>query len=247
MDDPSGASLGLTAYDPSVSDLGARLHELDARPLPSAERFDAGQALVGEVVVLPSAFNPPTVAHQHLLERAAVLAGATQPAALLTTRNVDKGLHGASLEERVEMLLALHSNWPGLAVLASNKARIIDQAEALRAAFGERLSLRFVVGFDTLERLFAPRYYTDMEGELAPFFERSRVLAANRADVTAGAVEKWIRENAGPFASQIDVLEIDEQPAALSSSQARESAQEALRQMVPGPVLTYIEEHGLYS
>lgn len=246
MDDPPGASLRVTAYDPDVSDLGARLQELDERPLPSAVRFDAGENLAGDVVVLPSAFNPPTVAHQHLLERAMILAGATQPAALLTTRNVDKGVHGASLEERIEMLLALRGNWPGLAVLASNKARIIDQAESLRAAFGERLSVKFVVGFDTLERLFAPRYYTDMEAELAPFFEHSRVLAANRADVSARAVEKWIRENAGPFARRIDVLEIEEQPAAISSSQARVSAQEALQQIVPAPVMTYIQEHGLY-
>ena len=60
------------------------------------------------------------------------------------------------------------------------------------------------------------------------------------ADICASCIE--ISEG-----RSIDVLEIDEQPAALSSSQARESAQEALRQMVPGPVLTYIEEHGLYS
>ena len=104
-----------------------------------------------------------------------------------------------------------------------------------------------VVGFDTLERLFAPRYYEDMERELAPFFERHRVLAANRATVGARDVEAWLDANAGAFRERIAVLEIDEVPASLSSTQVREALQ-GNRQafdVAPG-VRRYIEEHGLY-
>ncbi|MGE3077193.1 MAG: hypothetical protein AB7N24_19505 [Dehalococcoidia bacterium] len=229
-----------------TDDLGTRLSRVDEVPEPAAARFDLGRALSDELVVLPSAFNPPTLAHQHLLERALELAADASPVAMLTTRNVDKGLHGASLEQRVEMLLALQAAWPELAVLVSNQARIIDQAEALRRTFGDALRLRFVVGFDTLERLFARRYYSDMEAELTPFFERSRVLAANRADVGSDAVREWIERNAGPFSRAIDVMEIDEEPASMSSTAARERVPAGDGEMLPAGVQRYIERHGLY-
>lgn len=227
-------------------EVAARLLRLDAEPLPAAVRFDQGPAIGATAAVLPSAFNPPTHAHQHLLERAVARFGIVSAIALLTTRNVDKGVNGASLSDRVGMLLALRAEMPALAVMASNQARIIDQAVALNSAF-PATEFDFVVGFDTLERLFAPRYYEDMERELAPFFERHRVLAANRAAVGARDVEAWLDANAGAFRERIAVLEIDEVPASLSSTQVREALQ-GNRQafdVAPG-VRRYIEEHALY-
>jgi nicotinamide-nucleotide adenylyltransferase len=244
------------------SDTGDRLSALDGTETPSAVRFDDGPSFAGGLVVLPSAFNPPTLAHQHLLERALTPGPSfdvtgegglghgeenrRRPVALLTTRNVDKGVHGATLEQRVEMLLALGQEWPLLAVVASNQARIIDQAESLRAAFGKDLDLTFVVGFDTLERLFAERYYSDMEAELAPFFGHSRVLAANRADIGPRQVSTWIERHAGPFANWIDVIEIDEGPASMSSTKAREAVAEGAGDMLPASVERYIRKHALY-
>jgi nicotinamide-nucleotide adenylyltransferase len=225
------------------------LQALDKQPAATARQFDDGPRIAGPLVVLPSAFNPPTLAHQHLLERAAEFAGA-RPVALLTTRNVDKAIHGASLAQRIEMLLALRRELPELAVLACNQARIMDQAPALRKSFEQgvaELDLRFVVGFDTLERLFASRYYTDMEAELTPFFERCRVIAANRAGMSAGDVVTWVAENAGSFAARIDILEINPYAASLSSSDVRESVQSGGEaETVPGVVQKYIEAQGLY-
>ncbi len=227
--------------------LARRLAELDALPHPAVVRFDGGAAFEGAVPVLPSAFNPPTLAHQHLLERALAFTGASQAIALLTTRNVDKALHGASLAHRIGMLLAVRQDWRPLAVVASNQARIVDQARALALAFPGR-EFDFVVGFDTLERLFAPRYYTDMTAELAPFFAKHRVLAANRGSVQAEHVGEWIAANSGPFLERVTVLEIDEFPASLSSTQVRQ----ALAQddgdgvhIAPG-VRRYISRHRLY-
>lgn len=234
-------------YHPHVNDeLAARLRRLDAEPDPAAIRFDNGPPIGATAAVLPSAFNPPTHAHQHLLERAVARFGIVSAIALLTTRNVDKGVNGASLSDRVGMLLALRAEMPALAVMASNQARIIDQAVALNSAF-PATEFDFVVGFDTLERLFAPRYYEDMERELAPFFGRHRVLAANRAAVGARDVEAWLDANAGQFRDRIAVLEIDEVPASLSSTQIRQALQ-GNRQafdVAPG-VRRYIEEHALY-
>lgn len=227
-------------------EIAERLRRLDAAVLPSAARFDGGGPLGKSAAVLPSAFNPPTVAHQHLLERAVSAFGLESAVALLTTRNVDKDLHGASLADRVGMLMAMEEDSMEFAVVASNQARIIDQAVALRSLF-PAVEMDFVVGFDTLERLFAARYYADMEAELAPFFERHRVLAANRGAVEARHVEEWLSANAGPFEERILVLEIDELPASLSSSQVRKAlADNGDSLHVSTSVRRYIKERGLY-
>jgi nicotinamide-nucleotide adenylyltransferase len=240
------------SYDRAMLDVIARaLEELDRELEPAARRFDSGPPLAKRAIVLPSAFNPPTLAHQHLLQAAALFEGDGRAPhrdaiALLTTRNVDKGVHGASLADRIGMLLALLEEAPGIAVVASNQARIIDQAEALTRSLGLE-ELTFVVGIDTLERLFAPRYYTDMERELAPFFERHTVLAANRGGVSARDVERWISDNAGPFAGRVSALEIDAFPASMSSSQVREALADGddHHALSPG-VRGYILEHRLY-
>lgn len=224
-----------------------RLERLDGSVEPEAERFDKDETISGRVVVLPSAFNPPTLGHQHLLERALQAHGAGQAVALLTTRNVDKGVAGASLADRVGMLLAVRAEWDDLAVVASNQGRFVDQATALTRAY-PAAEFDFIVGFDTLERLFAPRYYDDMWMELEPFFERHRVLAANRGSVLAGQVGEWLDANTGRFRRRLSVLEIDEFPASLSSTQVRAALSEggADTQLTAG-VRRYIEERGLYA
>jgi nicotinic acid mononucleotide adenylyltransferase len=221
------------------------LQELHGQPRPAIARFDPGPEMRGRVVVLPAAFNPPTRAHVHLLDAAQDRARTEHALALLTTRNVDKGIYGAPLADRVAMLLAARAEAP-FAVAASNQARILDQAVALRESF-PGATFDFVVGFDTLERLFAPRYYDDMERELASFFAHHRVWAANRGDVQPADVAAWIRSHSGRFCDSIEVLEIDDHPASLSSTSAREAAWTAeAERVVPAPVRRYISEHGLY-
>jgi len=229
-----------------TGDISLRLERLDAVAHPAAERFDSTSAFVGRIAVLPSAYNPPTLAHVELLRAAVSSDHCDAAAALLTTRNVDKGLHGAQLPDRVGMLLALHAEWPALAVAVSNQARIIDQAAALTAAF-PAANFDFVVGFDTLERIFAARYYTDMELELKPFFEQHRVFAANRGAVGTEDVSAWIEQNAGRFAHAIRVLPLDAFPASLSSTQVRDGVAGGVPDVAVTPaVRRYIEERGLY-
>ncbi|MBE0609163.1 MAG: hypothetical protein IH609_07280 [Dehalococcoidia bacterium] len=226
--------------------LGNLLSELDATPTPAVARFDSGGPFRGRLAFLPSAYNPPTLAHVHLLETALEVDGVEHVAAMLTTRNVAKDVFGASLHDRVAMLLELHDERPELAVLAANAARIIDQASALSAAFGD-VGVDAIVGFDTLERLFDPRYYADMERELAPFFERHRVIAANRGNHRVTEVEAWVHANAGLFAGRILVREIHAYPASLSSTLVRESVAVGLDELpVSFGVRRYIEQHRLY-
>ncbi len=167
-------------------------------------------------------------------------------AAMLTTRNVAKGVFGASLGDRVAMLLEVHRRWPELAVTAANVARIMDQAEALRRQAGTE-GVDAIVGFDTLERLFDPKYYDHMERELTPFFERNRVIAANRGRETAERVAEWVRQHSGPFEGRILVREIEPEVAEVSSTDARTQAAVNPDEMPVAPgVKEYIQRRGLY-
>jgi nicotinamide-nucleotide adenylyltransferase len=226
-------------------EVAARLQRLDAEHQPSVERFDRGKPIDGRVAVLPSAFNPPTLAHLHLLETAAAVERGGRAAALLSTRNVAKGVFGASLADRVGMLLAMHGVHEELGVLATNAARLVEQARALRTAFASA-DFDFVVGHDTLVRLFDPVYYADMDSDLREFFEHHRVIATNRGDVSTDEVRRFADERTR-FASRIVVCEIHEERAVISSSEARATIEAGGHPVqVPPAVATYIAEHGLY-
>lgn len=233
---------------PDTEDTAGLLAELHGGEAPRAVRLDEPLPLAGRVAVLPSAFNPPTSAHVALLDVALTTDGVTAAAALLSTRNVDKGLHGASFAQRIEMLLAVKSTRAALAVLATNAARIADQASALREA-SPAAGFDFVVGFDTLVRLFEPRYYDDMEAQLETFFTHHRVLATNRGEAGFEFLCSYIEKDVpSEYRSRILVRQLDEHPASLSSTLARDEAARTGRPVtVPPEVADYIERHRLYT
>ncbi len=182
-----------------------------------------------------------------MLEAARLLPAVESAAALLTTRNVDKGLTGAPFADRIGMLLAVNEDAPWLSVVATNQARIIDQ-EATLAAHFPGIAFDFVVGYDTLVRLFDSRYYTAAtHDELAPFFERARVIALNRGEADIETLQSFIDDQAAPFAGRIVVAELDAHPASLSSTLARDAIRGGQpTAIVPPAVATYIETHHLY-
>ncbi|MCA9830841.1 MAG: hypothetical protein KC495_10260 [Dehalococcoidia bacterium] len=224
----------------------AALHELDAAHAPAVARFDDGPPPADGFVVLPSAFNPPTRAHLGLLAVGSEATG-LQPAAMLTTRNVAKGIHGASLPHRVGMLLAGHKAAPLIAVLVANVARFVDQAAALRETFtGSQID--FVAGYDTLVRIFDPGYYSNMDAELRTFFAAHRLVATNRAEASMEEVDRLVTSaSVRPFASRIIVRELAPDMAAMSSTGARQAAPaDAHDQHVPPAVADYIRVNRLY-
>ncbi len=214
----------------------------------TATRFDGGAPLGGRVAVLPSAFNPPTLAHVGLLQLGLEVQGVGRAAAMLTTNNVDKGLFGAPLAHRMGMLLAIHEEHDAIAVLGSNAARLMDQGLALDAAF-PGVGFDFIVGFDTLVRLFDPKYYDNMNVALDQFFSRHRVIATNRAQATINAVRDYVREAViQPYAGRIIVRELDHRWASLSSTSVRDAPGDSGESEALTPaVRNYIARHALYA
>ncbi|GAB4322455.1 MAG: hypothetical protein Kow0010_03250 [Dehalococcoidia bacterium] len=227
--------------------IAAAVEAIDGDPAPAVVRFDDGPPLAGRVAALPSAFNPPTVAHVRLLEIATQVEGVTGLAALLTTRNVAKGVFGASLAQRVEMLLAIQRRRPEIAVLCTNQARILDQALALADAL-PAASFDFIVGYDTLVRFFDPAYYRDMAAETAAYFERSRLIATNRGEATIADVRAFVeRPEVRPFRGRIVLREIEDEPASASSTAVRTTLENGGHPVaVPDEVRDYILRHRLY-
>lgn len=228
-------------------DIAAAVEAIDGDPAPAVVRFDSGPPLAGRVAVLPSAFNPPTVAHVRLLEIASHVEGVMGRAALLTTRNVAKGVFGATLAQRIEMLLAIHEGHTDIAVLCTNQARILDQACALADAI-PAATFDFVVGYDTLARFFDPAYYRDMAAETAAYFERFRLIATNRGEAGIDDVRAFLnRPEVRPFRDRIVVREIEDEPASASSTAVRTTLENGGHPVaVPGEVREYIFRHGLY-
>src|SRR6185369_15207251 len=84
-------------------------------------------------------------------------------------------------------------------------------------------SLYFILGFDTLIRLFSPRYYFDISSSLSFLFSNSYIIYAER-DINDKAVEeefwrgnRWVKE----YADKIYKVEVDDDVKNVSSTEVR--------------------------
>ena len=206
----------------------------------------AGQSLS----VMSASFNPPTEAHLRMAEMAARTFALDEILLLLARTNVDKGLYGAPLDARMLMLDALVRDRPTYSAAVVNRARFVDKLEALRPLYPAGVDIRFVVGYDTLVRLFDPKYYEDMNADLERMFASCRVVAVNRADHDLDAVRRFLRRpECQAFADRVDAMELDPRHAAMSSSGVRERlrAGGAVDGLIPPEVERVIRRMGLYG
>jgi len=227
------------------------LEGLDPDEAPRVELL--GGAALGaprSLGVLDSSFDPPTLAHCRLLDLA-YEAGSFDARLLLAARtNVDKSVSTDPLIDRVRMMGLLASEMPNAAVGITAHALFVDKARALRQLFGETCEITFVLGYDTLVRLFEPKYYEDMDEALRELLGMAKVVFANRAGSGHAEIERFLASPAvAPYADRLQSVELEERFAAMSSTEARRQIGQGLasaRDSVPGPVIEFIEERGLY-
>lgn len=243
-------------------------------PLPS----NATSAAVVRLSCLDSSFNPPTLAHEKLMQH-----GNTFDARLLilSVTNVDKTLKAsdASYEQRLEMMvdLAKSATDANVAVALMDEPTFVGKSRKLKAFLRERgiqeLKLSFLMGFDTLVRLFAPRYYSDAAGQegngvknamyraLHGFFaeDDSSVICASRDKSSYPASntdsEGLVEEQVGEFLSEykleadkVQWIDIGQSISEISSSSVRDAVCEGREwnTLVPECIKRYIENSGLY-
>lgn len=188
-----------------------------ARRAPGGIREGAGRLLC-----LSASFNPLTTAHVWLIQEASRIFPPDEVLLLLARANVDKPVEGFSLEGRLGLLARFTEPRPAFSVAAVSHGRFVDKAEAIRPHYPAGTRLAFLVGFDTLARLFDPKYYADPAASLRALFGGSEFIAANRAPHPPEAVTAFLtRPEVAPYAGRIRVIQLPGDIAAISATQVR--------------------------
>jgi nicotinamide-nucleotide adenylyltransferase len=235
------------------------------------------------VGILDSSFNPPTIAHRAMLRstRPSIfnMENFTDHAddpdqydarlLLLSVRNVDKTLkpQDADYSQRVEMMTILSNCDPEVsettAVGLLDAPTFVAKALILRSAlldmlptgFNAQIRMSWIIGLDTLERLFASRYYTSeaaMVVSLHEFFDpgqgNNEVICAWRGDAST---LDCIPQVANEFVSsgRIRFLSLNDTMRTVSSSEIRNrrgAADDSWVDLAPAEVAEYIRQHQLY-
>ncbi|KAF9303139.1 hypothetical protein BGZ74_004271 [Mortierella antarctica] len=172
------------------------------------------------IAVLDSSFNPPTLAHYHLL-KAASKVGCDAVLLLLATNNVDKGQTGAGAVERLEMMEAMALNsiqsekedsaLRHMAVGLTIHARFMDKAQPILDTYPPNtVQLSWIMGHDTMTRLFDPKYYKDVHTDMAPFFEQCDVICSSRPGY--GSREEMMRfVQASGHGDKVTLVDIEDE------------------------------------
>jgi len=174
------------------------------------------------LLVLDASYNPPTRAHLKMIELSRSVRPPKEVALMLSRANVDKGVFGAPLEHRLEMLTRCAAGEADVSVVGCSHARFVDKALALRGLYPPGTEVSFIIGYDTLCRLFDDKYYGDIASELDMLFTLCRFVVANRGAVTPGQMRELVRGSAGrKHSHRLDYIRLVEPYASMSSSEVR--------------------------
>ena len=123
------------------------------------------------VGVLPSAFNPPTVAHLALADAAQQAAGLDLVVFALPSDLPHKSFEGASHAQRIEMLQAAVAGQPARGVVLTEGGLFVEIARELKALHPHGSEVCVICGKDAAERIAAWDYGAGpcFEDQLAEF------------------------------------------------------------------------------
>ena len=200
--------------------------------------------------IFSGSFNPLTVAHIKMIEAAQSKYDLDEILLILARANVDKGVFGLSLADRLLMLKAYTANRENFSVAACSHGKFIEKIEALKPAYPSGTHFSFVVGYDTFVRLFDSKYYTDLHAALEALFDQCRFIVANRQDYDAAAVRQ-VMEAADyrRYASGIDLIELPDFYAEISSTDIRSQIQagKSVDHLVPREVQGFLKAVQAYQ
>lgn len=237
--------------------------------------------------VLDSSFNPPTLAHLRIAASALTEDTGTPPKRLLlllATQNADKPSKPASFEDRLVMMtlfaqdlrshlqasqnISVDHEVPPVDIGVTKKPYFHDKAAAITASYTypgttEQVHL---TGFDTLIRIFNPKYYPPDHtlASLEPFLSQHRLRVTYRTDDEWGGREEQEsylhkiasgeREKEGgkrEWAERIELVEGKKDgEEVVSSTKARKATKNdptGLKALVTPSVMEFITSEGLYT
>lgn len=221
-----------------------------------------GQARVAgakRLLVLDSSFNPPHMGHYTLVKKA--LDHYKQDLhvlLLLSVNNADKPPKPATFDKRLEMMCLMagmlqEENIPtsvGITVFG----KFMDKSAAIQKDFCAEAAVVYLVGFDTVVRIFDPKYYKPQlpSEALREFMSQTELFCLTRdtgAGVQAqlaycGDIAKGVYEPDIPrqWAGKVHVVPNDDRFSSVSSSEIRERIHDPsfdLTSVLPSPIINY--------
>jgi nicotinic acid mononucleotide adenylyltransferase len=174
--------------------------------------------------VLPGSFNPLTRGHEALVI-AAQREGVDAVLLVLPVRAIDKeGVARAALVDRALVLMQWAARHGGAGVALVNRGLYLEQAVLLAAQYPSS-AITFLVGYDKVEQIFDPRYYTHRDTALEALFGLATLRVAPRQGRGEDALDALLqREENRRFAAHVTPLMLEADVDALSSTTVREAA-----------------------
>jgi nicotinate-nucleotide adenylyltransferase len=108
--------------------------------------------------VLPSAFNPPTIAHLALADAAQGAAGLDQVVFALPSDLPHKSFEGATHRQRVEMIHAAAAERPARGVVLTSGGLFVEIARELKDLHSPATEIFLICGKDAAQRIAAWDY-----------------------------------------------------------------------------------------
>ncbi len=189
--------------------------------------------------IFSGSFNPITIAHIKMFEEAQVRFQLDEMLLLLAKANVDKDECGMPLAGRILTLKGFAEEGNNVSIGISSHGRYIDKISALKAVYPENTEYHFIVGYDTLVRIFDPKYYTEINNELRDLFSQCRFIVANRENVNTETIKEFLdTPMVQPYSSYISCLKLPDFYADVSSTKVRKRLDqgESISHLVPAVV-----------
>ena len=213
----------------------------------AAQQIKTGGRKLG---IFSGSFNPLTVAHIKMIEAAQKKYDLDEVLLILARANVDKGVFGLSLADRLSMLKLYAANRADFSVAACSHGKFIEKIEVLKPVYPPGTRFSFIVGYDTFIRLFDPKYYTDLHGALEALFDQCRFIVANRQNYDADAVKRVMDDpDYRHYAGRIDLIELPDFFAEISSTDIRAQIQagNSVDHLVPTEVQEFLKTVQAYQ
>lgn len=196
--------------------------------------------------ILCGSFNPLTLAHAELAERARDTSQLDCVFFTLAKVTVDKEqLSGIGLEDRL-LLLSLYAQRHGCTGVALvNRGLYFEQAQAFRALLGATVELHFIVGMDKLVQILDPRYYQDRDAALRQLFALASLIVANRGAMVQEEFGQLLdRPENRPYRAHVRFCPLPATIADLSATAVRNSlaAGKTIDAAAPAETATFLAE-----
>ncbi|MGA1196662.1 MAG: nicotinate-nicotinamide nucleotide adenylyltransferase [Candidatus Latescibacterota bacterium] len=226
------------------------INQLNPHGSPTAKMIHQNtQDYALKVGILDASFNPFTLAHESLIQTSKETLKLDSMLLMLSLANVDKELFGATLEQRLAMLTE-YAKQHHLSVAICSHARFVDKIMALTPCYAPNTQFYFIVGYDTLVRLFDPKYYADMQADLQKLFQTCHFIAANRENNDQRVLDAFLKKSdVQPFSKRIHTISLPLNMAQISSTQVRNNIQskQPIEHLVPQVISKAIHYLHLYS